>query len=136
MVVVGKIKLPTLQPARTLSEGEYVNAPWLMVCSLKEMVTAFVKQAGQGDARSIMEDVGMKPEMDMHTLLVRIGKIKSASVLQGLEVMESTVVKISMNVRRRKLVNALNVAAKIRGEVTSVVAVEGTCCISETMMLV
>lgn len=67
MVVVGKIKLPTLQPARyilkftcwkslicdkidccthlcrTLSEGEYVNAPWLMVCSLKEMVTAFVK---------------------------------------------------------------------------------------------
>lgn len=38
----------------------------------KQLFFLVLKQAGQGDARSIMEDVGMKPEMDMHTLLVRL----------------------------------------------------------------
>ncbi|KAK8622312.1 hypothetical protein V6N13_117234 [Hibiscus sabdariffa] len=51
----------------------------------------------------------------------------SASVLQGLKVTLPTVVKISMNARRRQPASVLIVAAKIPGEVTNALAVEIFC---------
>lgn len=86
----------------------------------------------EGDANSTMEAVGMTLEMVTLTLLVWIMRRANAPVLQGLKVMVLKVVKILMNVEKRKHVNALNVAAKIRGAVMSAVAV-GTYCTSETM---
>ncbi|MBA0606048.1 hypothetical protein Godav_018565 [Gossypium davidsonii] len=133
MVVVGKIKQQISQPAGIHFEEEFVNVPWLMACNSKEMDTVTVNLVGLEGARSIMEVVGMSHRMGVHTLLVWITETLNASVLQGLKVTVSKVVKILMNARRREPASALNVAAKILGEATSALAME-IFCISGTMI--
>lgn len=75
----------------------------------------------------------MKPGMDMHFLLVWTMEKLNANVLQGLKVTVSKIVKTLMNVKRRKLASALNVAARILGEAMTAVAV-GIFCILGTMI--
>ena len=92
MGVAGKIKQLKLQPARIHSVGGYANAPLWMVCSSKEMVTATVKSVDLGSARSIMEAVGMSPEMDTPSLPVQMLMVVNANALLGLKVMVLKVV--------------------------------------------
>ena len=66
-----------------------------------------------------MEVVGLTPKMDRASLLVWILMAVNVSVLQGLKVMVSRVVKMLMNAKKRKPVSALNAAAKTHGVVTS-----------------
>ncbi|WMV12782.1 hypothetical protein MTR67_006167 [Solanum verrucosum] len=127
MVAAGKTRLLISLPARTHFVVECVNVLWLMVFSSKEMVIALVPQVDVGDANSTMEAVGMSFEMVTLSLLVWITRRASAHVLQGLKVMVLKAVKILMNAEKRKHVNALNAAAKIRGAVMSAVAVGNYC---------
>lgn len=90
---------------RILSVGECASAPWLMVCSLREMVTSlasvsiralficllvnmslscfslitssYLQQVDLADVNSIMEVAGMKLEMDILTLRVWLVVINS-----------------------------------------------------------
>ncbi|KAI4342038.1 hypothetical protein MLD38_026700 [Melastoma candidum] len=66
MVVAGKIRLLTLQPARILSVGGYVNALGLVGCNSKEMAIPPVKPMDLVDPRSIMELVGRIPATAVH----------------------------------------------------------------------
>lgn len=133
MVAAGKTRLLISLPARIHFVVECVNALWLMVCSLREMVIALVQQVDLGDANSTMEAVGMTLEMVILTLLVWIMRRENALVLQDLKVMVLKVVTILMNVKKRKHVNAQNAAARIHGAVMSAVVV-GTYCTLETMI--
>lgn len=127
MVVVGMTQLRMSLHARILFVGEFVNAPWLMEYSLKEMVIPTVKQMGQDVARSITEDVGMKPEMGISTLLARIAGMVNVHVLRGLKVMVSKVVKILMNAKIRKHASARNAVARIPGEAMTAPVVVTFC---------
>nr|GMD09956.1 Vacuolar-sorting receptor 1 [Ipomoea batatas] len=129
MAAAGKTQLPTFQPARILSVGECASAPWLMVCSLREMVTSLASQVDLADVNSIMEVAGMKLKMDILTLRVCLLKRASALALQDSKAMVR-VVKILMNAKTRRPASALNAAARIRGVVMTALAVM-TCCISE-----
>jgi uncharacterized UBP type Zn finger protein len=105
-----------------------------MVCNSKGMVTVTVNQAGQGDAQSTMEVVGMKSEMDMRSLLVWTRTVLSASVLQDLKEMVLRSVKTLMSAKRRKHASAQSVAARTHGEAMSAL-VAGTFSTSEIMTL-
>lgn len=81
-----------------------------------------------------MRAVGRGVRMEKPSLHVRKLGTSNAIVLLDLKVMVSRVAKISMNARRRQLVNVLNATAKIPGEITSAPAVE-IFCTSRNMTL-
>jgi hypothetical protein len=75
--------------------------------------------------------VGMNLKTDTHFLLVRIMQMVNANVLQVSKVTVSKVAMTLMNAKKRELVSALIVAAKIHGEAT-IALVAGIFCISGT----
>lgn len=75
----------------------------------------------------------MTIEMGSLFPLVWIAMMENAHALQDSKVMVLKIVKILMNVRRRRHANAMNATAKTHGAVTSAV-VAAVCCISRTMI--
>ncbi|KAK6143617.1 hypothetical protein DH2020_023965 [Rehmannia glutinosa] len=112
-------KTANITACKDTFRGRVCECPVVNGVQFKEMAILLVLRVGLGDAKSVMEAVGTKTEMESLSLLVWMMMWGNANVLPDLKVMVSKVVMISMNVRRRRPVNALNAAARIHGAVMS-----------------